>query len=178
MDRKKVRRALDWLNEYSRQKYSGIEMGYAIENAIMYLNYALRDPDADLGDECECASCKVTRNNAETEAFDAAYDQFFAALSADECECDGCRAKTAEDELAEAFPTEPTSEDFGPCGPLEIKPVQFTFHNDQPSDYEIRLKAWNIAYSFEYADDCQFSATLAAATKLYNFLSGQNGDVK
>jgi hypothetical protein len=57
--------------------------------------------------------------------------------------------------------------------------MQFTFHNNHPSDYEIRLKAWEIAYSFDYEDAyCEFSATLAAATKLYNFLSGQNEDMK
>ena len=94
-------------------------------------------------------------------------------------ECEGCRAKTAEDELAEAFPTEPTSEDFGPCGPLEIKPVQFSFHNDQPSDYEIRVKAWNIASDFMLETAySEFSSTLDAAKKLYNFLSGQNEDAK
>ena len=98
--------------------------------------------------------------------------------SCDECECEGCRAKTAEDELAEEFLPEPTSEDFGPCGPLEIKPVQFTFHNDQPSDYEIRLKAWESVQGFWFPDESEFDEAFAAAKKLYNFLSGQNEDVK
>jgi len=91
-----------------------------------------------------------------------------------ECECEGCRAKDAEEVSPDS-----SSEDSGPCGPLEIKPVQFTFHNDQPSDYEIRVNAWNIVNDclWETGND-EFSATLDAATKLYNFLSGQNEDTK
>ena len=91
----------------------------------------------------------------------------------DECECDGCRAKTDE-----ALPSESAREDFGPCGPLEIKPVQFTFHADQPSDYEIRLKAWESVQGFWFPDESEFDEAFAAAKKLYNFLSGQNEDVK
>ena len=147
MDRNKVEEVIGMLERYSNFLWEkGEHPPLTIRSAIWGLKDALREPDAD---------------------------------PCDECECEGCRAKVAEDELAEAFPTEPTSEDFGPCGPLEIKPVQFTFHNDQPSDYEIRLKAWNMAYDFDFEDAyCEFSATLDAATKLYNFLSAQNEDVK
>ena len=61
--------------------------------------------------------------------------------------------------------------DFG-C--LKFDPI-----TDDPSDYEIRLKAWNIAYDFEWEDlNNEFDATLDAATKLYNFLSGRNEDTK
>lgn len=57
--------------------------------------------------------------------------------------------------------------------------LRFDQISDQPSDYEIRLKAWNIVNDclWETGND-EFSATLDAATKLYNFLSGQNEDVK
>lgn len=91
----------------------------------------------------------------------------------DKCECEECRAKAAEE-----VQQEPASEDFGPCGPLEIKPVQFTFHADQPSDYEIRLKAWESVQGFWFPDESEFDEAFTAAKKLYNFLSGQNEDTK
>lgn len=145
MDRSRVESARDWLNVYICHKFPGSEVDWAITNALLYLKGALRNPDAD---------------------------------PCDECECEGCRAKVAENEINEAFPPEPTSEDFGPCGPLEIKPVQFTFHNNQPSDYEIRLKAWESVQGFWFPDESEFDEAFAAATKLYNFLSGQNEDMK
>lgn len=132
MNRNKVRSVLDWLNEYTRQNISDIKMEYAIENAIRDLMDALRKPDVDPGDECECEGCKTTEPAPH--------------------KIDGLFVRVDDN------------------GNTSISTVD---------DYEIRLKAWNIAYDFEWEDlNNEFSATLDAATKLYNFLSGQNEDTK
>jgi len=85
----------------------------------------------------------------------------------DECECEGCRVKTAQ------------------TVPLESADGDFEWRKFDPitefnlGDYETRLKAWNIASGFEFGiKDCKFYSTLEAAIVLYNFLSGQNEDVK
>ena len=146
MDRNKVETAIRLLEKYRNDIWTmGNHVEFPILDAIIALKAALRKPQSD---------------------------------PCDECECEGCRAKTDDDVQAEAFPPDSASEDFGPCGPLEIKPVQFTFHNDQPSDYEIRLKAWESVQGFWFPDESEFSEAFAAATKLYNFLSGQNEDTK
>lgn len=167
MDRKKVESARDYLRELvSKGKLDALTLGH-VSLVSRLLTTALYDqPDSDPGDECKCEGCKTT---------ESAPHEAQRQESNVECMCNDCFATRDESD----FPPDPTNEDFGPCGLLEIKPVQFTFHADQPSDYEIRLKAWNIALAFEFKSaDCEFSATLDAATKLYNFLSGQNEDTK
>jgi hypothetical protein len=149
MDRIKIESALDFLNEYRRQKSSGFEIEWAIEYAIEDLRSALRNPDADPCDECECEGCKTT------EPAQAGVDDEYAEL--ERLVRDGIKAM---DERS----------DFG-C--LKFDPII-----DGPSDYEIRLKAWESVQGFWFPDESEFDEAFAAATKLYNFLSGQNEDMK
>ena len=150
MDRNKVESARDWLNVYICHKFPGSEVDWAITNALLDLKSALRKPDADPCDECECEGCKTTE--PEPIGVSDEYAELERSVR------DGIKAM----------------DDRSDFGCLKFDPIA-----DQPSDYEIRLKAWNIAYDFAWEDvDNEFSATPAAAKKLYNFLSGQNEDVK
>ena len=155
MDLSRVRSALDCLIEHHRLSNYDIELEDGIESAILDLRSFLRNPDSDPGDECECDGCKTTEPAPHEEAGD--YIHNLAEL-AEKIKA-GIRA--AEDR-----------NDFG-C--LKFDPIT----DGQPSDYEIRLKAWNLANDcmWETAVD-DFAATLDAAQKLYSFLSGQNEDVK
>jgi len=155
MDRIKIESALDFLNEYRRQKSSGFEIEWAIEYAIEDLRSALRNPDADPCDECECEGCKTT-----------------------------------EPAPHEAYPPEPTSvdDDYAPgfWRAVDAAADQLFVRVDDNGntsistvdDYEIRLKAWESVQGFWFPDESEFDEAFAAATKLYNFLSGQNEDMK
>lgn len=98
----------------------------------------------------------------------------------DECECEGC--KTTEPAPHEA------AEDYSPGFWRYLDTASdelFVRVGDNGNtsistadDYEIRLKAWESVLEFNFGGDCEFSAMLSAATKLYNFLSGQNEDTK
>ena len=151
MDRSRVEKAFEVLKKYEAIRFGeGIFVPYHIRHAIQYLNESLATTQSDPCDECECEGCKTTE--PEPIGVSDEYAELERSVR------DGIKAM---DERS----------DFG-C--LKFDPI-----TDDPSDYEIRLKAWNIALDFAWEDvDDEFSATLDAATKLYNFLSGQNEDTK
>ena len=149
MDRNKVEKAFEVLKKYEAIRFGeGIFVPYHIRHAIQYLNESLATSNAGPIDECECERCKTT----EPAPHEAAGDYspgFWRYLD------------TTSDRLFVRV-----SDDRN----TTISTVD---------DYEIRVKAWNIALDFAWEDvDDEFSATLDAATKLYNFLSGQNEDTK
>ena len=157
MDRNKVETAMGYVDEARKNMPPGNTRGllalasYALELALARID----NPDADPGDECECEGCKTT-----------------------------------EPAPHEAYPPEPTSvdDDYAPgfWRAVDAAADQLFVRVDDNGntsistvdDYEIRLKAWKFAYDFAWESvDNEFDATLSAATKLYNFLSGQNEDV-
>ena len=98
----------------------------------------------------------------------------------DECECDGCRASRTEIGIDDG--------DYSPGFWRAVDAAAdrlFVRVDDNGNtsistvdDYEIRLKAWESVQGFWFPDESEFDEAFTAAKKLYNFLSGQNEDVK
>jgi len=178
MDRTEIEEVMGYIEEvigYIEEARNGLPFGktrgdlqlasFALEAVLDTLDKQQSDP----GDECECDECEVARHEGDLPPH------------------------ASREKVAEVFPPKPTSvnEEYAELEQLvrdgikamdersDFGCLKFDPITDQPSDYEIRLKAWHIAYDFDFEDAyCEFSATLDAATKLYNFLSGQNEDTK